>query len=588
MLLRLLPLPTPSNPSPLTILFTLPLPTHAYTSRSLPLPPALLSHRGLCLQEDIQCQNVLLGEKSSWICGIVDDVTFSLPTATIAVNLIDGTSITMPITPSCVAQLHRVIEEVHLSFTAPAQAPAPPRTSTSSIASNASTSSTKSVPPSPTTSRRSPSALLLSLLSPLLSSSTPSVVSRSSLAAPPCAPARVHRRQARSILVDTYRRYVLPVLKEQLPSAFLPWAIKSETTRQLEEYAKLKEEINQLLESSGVDRNASYSRSRSSSASSTVSLSDDESDMESTPSPITPATSVFSNTSGCPTPARSRSAQSPQSFLLSIPPAHCLPVHARATYSGYLARLTQIASRVSQIRKLGIRYEREEGKRHWLEGLERGRAADKSLRRAFSNGYLPANGLLNAEPSKSSKLWRSWTADDLMRAELAAEQSQAVHPAMMDCSSDEGSSEEEEEGPITPPKSRVGPTDRPDLSSIVGTVTPVQITDEEFTSIIRVKARRPSLERCAAILPALVASRSAESLADTESDEEWDHDSELQKISSTLAATTLLAAPVIASKWPIKDNGMKKKIGNVKSASLVIERDAEEEDRYYGQCRIYA
>ncbi|KAK8850493.1 hypothetical protein IAR55_004411 [Kwoniella newhampshirensis] len=578
MLLRLLPLPTPSSPSPLTILFTLPLPSHPYTSRSLPLPPALLSHRGLCLQEGIECPNVLLGERSSWISGIVDDVTFSLPAAAIAVNLIDGTSITMPITSSCIAQLHRVIEEVQLSFTAPAQAPAAPRTSTSSIASNASSSSSKSVPTSPTTTRRSPSALLLSLLSPLLSTSntSSSIVSRPSLAAPPCAPARVHRRQARSILVDTYWRYVLPVLKQQLPSAFLSWAISSETARQLEEYAKLKEEINRLLASTGVDRTASSSRRGSSSTASSVSLSDDESDAESTPSPVTPGTSIFSNTSVCPTPARTRSSQSPQAFLLSIPPAHCLPAHARETYATYLARLTQIASRVNQIKKLGVRYEREEGKRRWLEGLERGRAADKALRRAFSNGHLPATGLINAEPTKSSRLWRSWTAQDVLRAESAAEQEIAVHPAMMDCSSDEES--DDEEGPITPPKSRVGSTDRPVLS--IGTVSPVEITDEEFTSIIRVRARRPSLERCAA-MPALVASRSAESLTELESDE-WDRDAELQKITTTMAAT-LLAAPVIASKWP-------KNSKNSKLTALVDDAEgaADDEATYYGQCGIYA
>jgi hypothetical protein len=70
MLLRLLPLPTEATPAPPTILFTLPLPTHPYTSRSLPLPPNLLAHRSVCLQEDIECPNVLLGEKSSWITGV--------------------------------------------------------------------------------------------------------------------------------------------------------------------------------------------------------------------------------------------------------------------------------------------------------------------------------------------------------------------------------------------------------------------------------------------------------------------------------------------------------------------------------------
>lgn len=70
MLLRLLPRATPSQPNPPTILFTLPLPTHPFTSKSLPLPANLLAHKTVCLHEDIDCSNVLLGEKSTWISGV--------------------------------------------------------------------------------------------------------------------------------------------------------------------------------------------------------------------------------------------------------------------------------------------------------------------------------------------------------------------------------------------------------------------------------------------------------------------------------------------------------------------------------------
>ncbi|WRT70682.1 uncharacterized protein IL334_007680 [Kwoniella shivajii] len=498
MLLRLLPQPTLNNPAPLTILFTLPLPNHPYTSRSLPLPPALLAHRSLCLQEDIDCPNVLMGEKSSWICGIIDDVTFSLPSSSITVNFIDGSNTTLPISAGCVTELHRVVEEVQLSFTAPTTVPSSPRTSTSSIASTSSASSSSSRTPSSSgSSRRTPSSLLLSLLSPLLSSSStqPSVPERPSLAAPPCAPARVHRRAARSLLVDTYRRYVLSELKKQLPTSYFPWAIASETSRQMEEFAQVQAEINRIIDTCGVPRDALIdkivtfsSRSRSTSSFSSGSLSEDESDSDSAPSPTTPATSVFS-TSACPTPARRVVSPSPSAFLLSIPPAHALPTQCRMPYASQLARLTQIASRVSQVKKLNVRYEREEGKRRWLEGLEKGRLADKALRRAFSNGDHQFSPFL-ADVIRPTRLWRSYTMEDLEWEE----RNNHTHPAMMDISDsedmieyaeeqqDQGPSDvdSDEEGPITPPKSRRNSSiDRP----LLGIATSITSKVEEVNDV---------------------------------------------------------------------------------------------------------
>lgn len=82
MLLRLLPNPSTSQPAPPTILFTLPLPTHPYTSRSLPLPSNLLAHKTVCLHEDIDCSNVLLGEKSTWISGVSHPLILTTPEST--------------------------------------------------------------------------------------------------------------------------------------------------------------------------------------------------------------------------------------------------------------------------------------------------------------------------------------------------------------------------------------------------------------------------------------------------------------------------------------------------------------------------
>ncbi|WWC65070.1 uncharacterized protein I303_107684 [Kwoniella dejecticola CBS 10117] len=538
MLLKLLPEATLANPSPLTILFTLPLPTHPYTSRSLPLPPSLLAHRALCLQEDIDCGNVLLGEKSSWICGIIDDVTFSLPTSSITVNFIDGSTTSLPVSLSCVAQLQRVVEEVQLSFTAPSTIPSSPRSSTSSIASTSSASSSHA---SSSTPRRTPSSLLLSLLSPLLPSSSSCAPSRPSLAAPPCAPARVHRRAARSLLVDTYRRYVLPLLKEQLPCSYFPWAITSETSRQLEDFAKVRDEINRIIDNCGISRDVlnqrvALQRTRSISSSSLDSLSADESDSESAPSPVTPATSIFS-ASACVTPSR-RPAQAvtPQSFLLSIPPAHALPTQYRMAYASQLARLTQIASRVHQIKKLNVRYEREEGKRRWLEGLERGRLSDKSLRKAFLNAEYPMGSrvtIITAEVTKASRLWQSTTWGDIERE--AEERLNNTHPAMMDISDNEETLEsddddDDEEGPITPPKSRCNSSnDRPllSLSTIVVDALPAQ---------------RPILERKLALITERTISTPG--LIDT-----WETDEEDEDVIRTPVS---LSPPNIAKKLIIE------------------------------------
>ncbi|GFZ48108.1 hypothetical protein JCM24511_05856 [Saitozyma sp. JCM 24511] len=391
MLLRLLPLPTEATPAPPTILFTLPLPTHPYTSRSLPLPPNLLAHRSVCLQEDIECPNVLLGEKSSWITGVVDDVTFSLPAETITVHLIDGSTATLPLSATCKDHLHRVCREVELSF---APAPAPELAEASPIAGPSSASSSKGLsiatPPNGTGgSRRSPSALLYSLISPLFPAGSQQSLPRSP---PQTNPARLHRRQARSLLVDTYRRFVLPSLRERMPSAYLPWAISSETNHRMGDFETLQKEVVAILDAANVarptksDARAALQRYAASDDSDCSISSDELSDMDGSLSPCTPATSVFSGGS-------SPRSTNPQSFLLSIPPAHALPREHQAKYASHLSKLTAIASRINSIRRLNGKYEREEGKRRWLEGLERGRLGDRALKRAFSNGQLRGNDM---------------------------------------------------------------------------------------------------------------------------------------------------------------------------------------------------
>lgn len=342
---------------------------------------------------------------------IVDNVTFSLPHAAIVVHLVDGSTETLDLGKDGVAQLHRVVEEVQLSFAAAAAPPPPPPPAAapadspqSSMSSDRSSSSSSLSPASASNynanGRRTPSSLLFSLLSPLLPNA-PQPAPLPAHVAVHQQPARAHRRQARSLLVDAYRRYVLPLLKDRLPSAYLLWAIHSETTTKMEEFVRLRDEIYALLEQAGID--------------------------PMTVSPTSPLRRYHSGVSAsCDSDASSRrssfesaassSSTSPQNVLLSIPPAHVLPLLQRVAYSVQLTRLTQLASRIGAITKLASSYEREEGKRRWLEQVDLTRDADKAVRRAFSNGLLPRTATLNAVPLRRSPLRQSTTVADVEQA----------------------------------------------------------------------------------------------------------------------------------------------------------------------------
>lgn len=347
---------------------------------------------------------------------IIDDVTFSLVSQSVTVNFIDGSQKSYPINQTCIGMLHRVCKEVELSFAPAAAVTATPestpahsrQTSGSSIASSSSRQSISH------TARRSTSSLLLSLLSPLLPSPASAQVSR-------IPPARVHRRQARSLLVDTFRRFVLPTLKAELPAAYLPWSIASESARRLKDFEGLRVEVDRILAETGMEKGtrAPLKRYRTFSAGSVD--SDNESTVSCDSASSTPATSIYSSLNG---------ESSPQCFLLSIPPAHALPASHQPAYTAILQRLTHIASRLHSIARLNSRYEKEESKRLWLESLERGRAVDKALRCAWSNGGLKRGVSIAVGPTTRSNLWRSVTAEEVAQEErrLAG----AIHPAMME------------------------------------------------------------------------------------------------------------------------------------------------------------
>lgn len=222
------------------------------------------------------------------------------------------------------------------------------------------------VPPKEDTRR----SLLYSLISPLLT--TPPIRAQ---------PTRYHRRQARSILVDTFRRFILPTLKVQLPPAYLPWAVGLEIQRRTIDFEGLRAKAESLLQRDHtlhrVDR---Y-----------------ESDAE----------------SDC-------SSDAPPSYLATLPPIHTLPPDLQRAYAPILERLIGVASSVQSLKRLNARYSREESKRVWTETIERGRLSDRAIKRALVNGDISLERChregIAVEPMRRSGLCNSFTAEDVARS----------------------------------------------------------------------------------------------------------------------------------------------------------------------------
>lgn len=266
--------------------------------------------------------------------------------------------------------------------------------------------SSATLSPASAAAKRTPGSLLYSLLSPLLPTS-PRPQPPAHVAAHQ-QPARAHRRQARSLLVDAYRRYVLPALKERLPSHYLVWAIQSEAGSKIDEFTALKDDVCHLLSQMGID----YNPTIDSSCSSTVTLRSPSMSEHSTAA----SSSEFGDAASNPSVEEDAEAASLTSFLLRIPSAHTLPIRQRSSYAQHVTRLSQLAGRVSSITKLASRYEREESKRRWLDQLDLQRDADKAVRRAFSNGLLAPSSARTATPVRRSALSQSVTAEDIARA----------------------------------------------------------------------------------------------------------------------------------------------------------------------------
>lgn len=374
------------------------------------------------------------------------------------------------------------------------------------------------------------------------------------------------------------------MLKEELPSAYLLWSVKSESERSLKEFEKVKEDVTGILTKSNVDiielrrRMIPLTRCQSSSSSS---LDDEEAsslstDTETCSSPLTPATSI-SSTPVCQTPSfNARLFPTPQAFITSLPVAHALPHHLRSSYTALYARLEHLATRLSQLKKLGLRYEREEGKRRWLDGLECGRLADRAVRRGWSSKQLPreVKEILNATPLKSSKLWKSITAEELRRKESERN----IHPAMMEDTpyasygeedADSASESSEEQLPVTPTSKPIFasyPLIRPAMS---------RLCDQKInTSSLSVDAmpadieldQLPQIQHINAPLPSVTRNRLSYN-----SSPSWENNPVVGKVTSAMESL-LLAGPLIKAKLAISGEDVGEEV---------------QIEGFYGQCGLH-
>jgi len=183
-------------------------------------------------------------------------------------------------------------------------------------------------------------------------------------------------------------------------------------------------------------------------------------------------------------------------------------------------------------------YEREMGKRRWLESLECGRAGDKAHRRALSNGHTLREACgVTCEPVKGSRLWRSWTPEDEEHAQHEADH--PTHPAMMDLYAIEevSSSCPDSESEISSDEGLASPRPMIHLSSSI----------EDVVSDKVIIVRPPPMHRDAEDAeseddtPSLLTSRSDDSLTETEG---WE-----AQIPTQEKEHPMLPPPVITMKW---------------------------------------
>lgn len=370
----------------------------------------MLTHRNVCLQQGIECSNPLLGDKASWLFGAIAEVTFVTSTSQILVQMQDSTEHWLDLSPACKAQCDKVIEQVTLSFAPVPQsrrvAPLSPPTSPISHVRQKSSLSGSFLDGR----RQSPSSLLMSLLSPLMTppSSSSSDGSEGMFSAQqssashqgrPTAtlsaqratnPAKFHRRLARSMLVDTFRQFVLPRLKETLPSSYLSYTIDADQSRKQEEWNKLQGEIEALLERVSYQRSESAVPSvlRRPSLGPRGNASINVNRVGENAIRSSESSSLTSSSSSSTIKPETITSLAPAMYIATLPPYTELPSNVRITYATMHRRINDFSCRLASLDRLKSDLQKDEVRRTALEACELEKNERRGIRRACSIGSI--------------------------------------------------------------------------------------------------------------------------------------------------------------------------------------------------------
>jgi hypothetical protein len=368
-----------------------------------------------------------LGDKATWLAGIVHEVSFLPANGTIKIQLTanhdeeqEGGELEMPLVDECRAMCEAVMDHVTKSFAPP---PLP-------------SSSTPTAPLSPPStprlssfeSKRSPSSLLMSLLSPLLTSSagynrSPSpTISKgfeaqqrfashqgkpTTSSAQQCSanPQRYYRKQARSLLVDTFTRFVIPFLKHQLPvsflgcdattlngnggpSGYLAIAVASDLQKKRREWRRMKSEIEELLSPVPVPilesvsnqslRRPSLGRRDASDHLQKIdwnALDTVENESSASLPSMSSATTITEHIADSTAATRT-------TYFSTLPPYTSLPVRLRQRYATVHKRFGDHTSRLNALEKCGNDLADEERRRARWDRADMDQLEEKARRRA--------------------------------------------------------------------------------------------------------------------------------------------------------------------------------------------------------------
>lgn len=314
----------------------------------------------------------------------------------------------MDLSPACMAQCDKVIEQVTLSF-APVPkvetvTPLSPPTSPVSHVRRKSSLSGSFMDGR----RQSPSSLLMSLLSPLITPTTsgssdgsqgifsaqqaitshqgrPTTTVSEQRAA---NPARFHRRLVRSMLVDTFRQFVLPRLKETLPSSYLSYTIGADRAKKQQEWNQLQGEIEDLLERVSYQRTIpSVLRRPSLGPRGTASINVHRVGENALPSSGSSSTLSASSSSSTIKP-ESITSLAPAMYIATLPAYTELPNNVRITYATMHRRINDYSCRLASLDRLKSDLEMDEVRRTALEACELEKNERKGIRRACSSGSI--------------------------------------------------------------------------------------------------------------------------------------------------------------------------------------------------------